>query len=315
MKMKKIIIEVIAVLYISLMLYAAISKLLKFELSREQLTLMPFLEPSAAIVAWLLPVVEILISCLIFLPMTRIAGLIAATVLMFIFTCYILYIVNYSPHLPCTCGGVLDALSWTQHLILNIVFVFLGCCAIYLLNKTNDRQFKVSMSQFVGRSFFMPISIYTLLGSCNISHSVEAITGLEGTDIPVFNLTLLDSSETISTSELAKGRPMVMLYISPNCPFCRIQTRRITANIDKLSELQFCIFSSGNLKELRQYSDLYHLSRYKNIIVAKDTAAFFQRYFKSNQIPFTVIYNTNGKLSKAFIGPVDTRLLLSSAME
>ena len=50
---------------------------------------------------------------------------------MVMFTAYIYLILNYSDFIPCSCGGVLEDLSWTQHLIFNIVFIFLAGVAIF----------------------------------------------------------------------------------------------------------------------------------------------------------------------------------------
>jgi uncharacterized membrane protein YphA (DoxX/SURF4 family) len=132
---RSLLIDIATVLFMSLFLYAALSKLSKFELGREQLTLMPLIGSKATVIVWLVPAVEILISILIFLPRTRKAGFYAATSLMVIFTFYIIYIMEKAHDLPCTCGGLLEMLSWPQHLVFNIAFVLLGITSIIMLRK------------------------------------------------------------------------------------------------------------------------------------------------------------------------------------
>lgn len=133
---KSTIVEIIALLYVCLMLYTGISKLMDFTVSREQLSLMPLMEPISDTVAWLLPVGEIVLAIVLFVPRTRIIGLYLATGLMIVFTGYVIYLINYNPHLPCTCGGFLQSLSWPQHLIFNIVFVLLGGGGILLSRRS-----------------------------------------------------------------------------------------------------------------------------------------------------------------------------------
>lgn len=127
---RKVVTENIALLYVCLMLYTAVNKLMDYTLSREQMAMMPLLTPIAAVIAWLLPVTEIIIALLLFFPGTRIAGLKVVTTLMVFFCLYIIYMMLYHEELPCSCGGLLDILNWPQHLIFNGIFIVLGLIAL-----------------------------------------------------------------------------------------------------------------------------------------------------------------------------------------
>ena len=134
---KSTLIEIIAILYMSMFLYTAFSKWSDYTMTREQMALMPALEPVAHIVVWLLPATEIIIALLIFIQQTRKTGLYAATILMILFTLYIIYMMLFYPNLPCSCGGFLTELSWPGHLIFNGSFILLGILAIRMHNKSN----------------------------------------------------------------------------------------------------------------------------------------------------------------------------------
>jgi len=124
--------ELIALLFVILFLYTGISKLMDYNVFREQIALSPLLAPIANWVAILLPVTEIIISVVLFIPRSRLIGLYASLVLMVLFTGYVVYILNYNEHLPCTCGGVLEALSWKQHLIFNGLLIALAFTGVLL---------------------------------------------------------------------------------------------------------------------------------------------------------------------------------------
>jgi len=128
-------IEIISVLYISMFVYTALSKWSDYNMTREQMALMPLLTPVAHIIVWLLPSTEIAFSLLIFFKRTKKIGLYAAVTLMVLFTLYIAYMMMYYPTLPCSCGGFLNAFSWTGHLIFNTVYIVLGVIALFLLKK------------------------------------------------------------------------------------------------------------------------------------------------------------------------------------
>src|SRR5690606_18655277 len=64
---------------------------------------------------------------------TRLFGLYVSFALMSGFSIYIYLILNYSDFIPCSCGGVIENLGWTQHLIFNGIFTGLALIAILII--------------------------------------------------------------------------------------------------------------------------------------------------------------------------------------
>ena len=146
---KRTTIEIIAILFVTLFLYTGISKWMDYYVFKEQIALSPLLAPIAQGVAILLPATEIIVSVILFIPRTRQIGLYASFILMILFTGYIIYVLNYNPQLPCTCGGFIQALSWHQHLVLNIVLIILSLRAIILMKKPAPEKIdKVSSTSY-----------------------------------------------------------------------------------------------------------------------------------------------------------------------
>lgn len=140
-KKATLVITTIVLSFVLLFIYAATSKLLDFETFTVQLAQSPLLSAYAGIIAWLVPGIEIAIAILLMLPRFRTIALYAAFTLMVMFTAYIYIILNFSDFIPCSCGGVLEKLSWTQHLIFNVVFIVLAALAILLTpHFTNKRK-------------------------------------------------------------------------------------------------------------------------------------------------------------------------------
>ena len=134
-KYRKLTVNIISLLFIVLFVYAATSKLLDFETFQIQLSQSPFLGAYAGIISVLVPGVEILLAGLLIIPRYRLFALLGGFGLMVMFTAYIIIILNFSDYIPCSCGGVLENLSWTQHLIFNIVFIGLAAAAIFLVSR------------------------------------------------------------------------------------------------------------------------------------------------------------------------------------
>lgn len=121
-----------------LLLYTALSKLTGYQVFRNVLISSPLLEPFASTIAFLLPATEIAIVVLLFIPKFRIKGLMASIILITLFTIYLLYMIAFAPHLPCNCGGVIKLLSWPQHIVFNLFFIFLSVAGIRLYRRAKS---------------------------------------------------------------------------------------------------------------------------------------------------------------------------------
>lgn len=133
-------IEVICLLYVLLFTYAAASKLLDFENFRIQLAQSPLLSAFAGIVSWSVILIELIIALILAFKRFRIFGLYASFTLMMMFSSYIYMILNYSSSIPCSCGGILEKMSWKQHLYFNVFFVFLTLVAILILSEKKEEH-------------------------------------------------------------------------------------------------------------------------------------------------------------------------------
>lgn len=137
MKKKEIIISLATAVFIFIFLYTAINKLAELDKFRVTIVRSPLIGNNAAIVAWLVPVVELVVCILLFFPRTRGYGLLASLMLWVAFTLYIAWMLVYADRLPCSCGGFISSLSWQQHLALNISGSILAAiaCRFYFANK------------------------------------------------------------------------------------------------------------------------------------------------------------------------------------
>ena len=131
--------KVVVCLLILLWVYAAASKLLDYETSRSQMVSQVFPVWISHILVWAVPVVELATAGLLLISQTRRAGLYASMFLLSAFTFYIALILTglFGP-IPCSCGGVLEQLTWSQHLLFNLLFLALTLVAIVYLPEDQD---------------------------------------------------------------------------------------------------------------------------------------------------------------------------------
>jgi hypothetical protein len=127
-------------LLLLLFLYTSLSKLADHEVFKNVLIASPLLKPYAGIIAWLVPSIEIAIAILLFIPRFRIKGLIASVILIILFTIYLLYMIAFTPNLPCSCGGVVKLLTWPQHIVFNLFFIFLSLAGIIFYHRAKSLE-------------------------------------------------------------------------------------------------------------------------------------------------------------------------------
>ncbi|WP_210149588.1 MauE/DoxX family redox-associated membrane protein [Chryseobacterium scophthalmum] len=130
--LKKTIQFVISIFFVILFCYAAISKVLDFENFQHQISASPLLNGSSQFLPHAIIIVEFLIAGLLCYRKTRNIGLVGSVVLMLFFTGYVALILSTTDNLPCSCGGILEKLSWHQHLYFNIGCVILSVIALGL---------------------------------------------------------------------------------------------------------------------------------------------------------------------------------------
>lgn len=134
-------IDIIAGLLVLLFVYTALNKLDNYSFFQAQLNLYPFIGLFGNTLSWAIPAMELIIAILLLLPAYRTKGLIAALMLLITFTVYLLSMILYTPDLPCSCGGVIQSLTWTQHVFFNCGFIMVTFTAV-LMSKRNEHTKK-----------------------------------------------------------------------------------------------------------------------------------------------------------------------------
>ncbi|MHB1921115.1 MAG: MauE/DoxX family redox-associated membrane protein [Chitinophagaceae bacterium] len=132
---KYLLLDIFSSLLILLFVYTGISKLINFTTFKFQLGIFPFLHPFAGSISWILPTVEILISGMLILPISRGFGFFCSLVVLIIFTSYLIIMVYSGQHLPCSCGGVIEAMTWKEHILFNFFYIMVAWSGLVLSKK------------------------------------------------------------------------------------------------------------------------------------------------------------------------------------
>lgn len=137
--------------FILLFVYTGIMKIRDYEIFRIRLDQSPMLEGFGDLLAILIPAALLISALLLLTERTRKAGMYSALGLMILFTGYIALVLGFFPaSLPCSCNGVLESMTWTQHLWFNIGFLVLAGIGVVLNRIDSKNQKKMNYEALIG---------------------------------------------------------------------------------------------------------------------------------------------------------------------
>lgn len=128
--------------FIVLLMYAGLTKLLEVDLFYDNLYNSPLLPKSESllfILTWAIPLIEIMIAIALCFKDFNTQALISIISLLAVYSIYIAAILWLAPYQPCSCGGVISALSWKGHFVLNISSIVLALSCLWMNIKTRNK--------------------------------------------------------------------------------------------------------------------------------------------------------------------------------
>jgi hypothetical protein len=135
------IIEIICTLLILLFVYTASSKLIDFHKTYKEMDNQPFPNWMTPFLVWGISLLELTIAGFLLFNRTKKAGLWGSLILMTLFTGYIgAILLHFFSRVPCSCGGVIKQLGWTNHLYFNLFFVAIAALALVLMRKEAKKE-------------------------------------------------------------------------------------------------------------------------------------------------------------------------------
>ncbi|SEN01529.1 Methylamine utilisation protein MauE [Mucilaginibacter gossypiicola] len=132
--------DLISFLLILMFSYAAFSKLIAFNNYKIEMHRQPVPKWSVDYLIVLIPASELVTIAAMLFRKTRMIGFFSAAFLMLVFTVYVvLAMTGAFGKVPCACGGIINNLSWGQHLVFNLIFLSLSVYGVIINEK--ERRF------------------------------------------------------------------------------------------------------------------------------------------------------------------------------
>lgn len=133
--------------------------------------------------------------------------------------------------------------------------------------------------------------------------------------LPSFEVLELDSSKVFNTYTIPEGKPIVLIYFSPDCDHCEHLTEDLIKKMDELKKTRIYMITPMDLTMTNEFYNKLNLGAYKNIKVYKDFLFFGYKFFGFRSFPFAAVYDSHKNLVKGFPEKLTAELLLEAVKE
>lgn len=128
--------------------------------------------------------------------------------------------------------------------------------------------------------------------------------------IPPFKIQMPDSS-WFSKANLPSEKPTLILYFSPDCGHCQIETETLLSKMKEFNNIQVVMVTSRPFEDMVNFANHYMIKRFPQIKIGTDTARLVTRFYDVRFTPFSALYNKSGKLIKVYKEGIDMKEMAS----
>ena len=111
---------------------------------------------------------------------------------------------------------------------------------------------------------------------------------------------MIDSLTVLDTKEIPKGKPLVLVYFSPDCDHCQKLTASILNHMKALKDVRFYFITCDPFDRLRVFDRYYKIDKYPNIVLGRDYAFFYPNYINTFNTPYVEVYDKHKQLRIVF---------------
>jgi len=118
--------------------------------------------------------------------------------------------------------------------------------------------------------------------------------------VPAFKMVRADG-KLFRAHDLPIGKPIIIIYFSPDCEECQKFTEELLNKIDDYWKASIAMVTYLPVAKVKEFVAKYKLNIYPNIFVGTEGNSFFLRaYYNIHSFPFVVLFNKDGDLKKIY---------------
>lgn len=142
--------------------------------------------------------------------------------------------------------------------------------------------------------------LYLLVLFTGIFFQAGKLAAQTGSAIPAFAMTL-SNGQFFKSTDLTKGRPLVLIYFAPDCDHCHTLMNAFFQRANEFRGADVVMVTFKPVEDVASFEKAYQTYRYSNIKVGTEGTTYFLRlFYKLQNTPFTALYDRKGKLVSTY---------------
>jgi hypothetical protein len=128
----------------------------------------------------------------------------------------------------------------------------------------------------------------------------SSLTYSQNFKVPPFQM-MQANGKVFFAANLPVGKPILIIYFSPDCKECHDLTTELLNRIEEFSNASIVMITYMPLEQVKHFVSEFQLEKYPNIFVGTEGDSFFVgRYYRVGRFPFMVLHNKDGDLIKVY---------------
>lgn len=118
--------------------------------------------------------------------------------------------------------------------------------------------------------------------------------------VPPFHI-IQANGRLFRANQLPIGKPIIIIYFSPECEDCQQLTKELINDKDKFEKASVVMITYLSKEKVLQFVLEYKLYKYSNFYIGTEEDTYFVgSYYNVGHLPFIALYNKNGDLKKVY---------------
>jgi hypothetical protein len=118
--------------------------------------------------------------------------------------------------------------------------------------------------------------------------------------VPPFRM-MQTGGKVFRAQDLPMGKPIVIVYFSPDCEECQSLTRELLRRSDEFTMASVAMVTYLPVEYVTKFISEFKLNNFKNIYVGTEgNSLFLKGYFGIEKFPFMALYTKNGDIVKTY---------------
>lgn len=128
--------------------------------------------------------------------------------------------------------------------------------------------------------------------------------------LPPFKM-LQVSGKVFSAHDLPMGKPILIVYFSPDCDHCERMLKEFFKQSSDFQKASIAFITYLPVEKVSKFEEEYNLAGYSNMYAGTEGETFFvKNYYKIVEIPFVALYTKDGDLVTSYEGDVNLKALV-----